>query len=209
MTGVLEASRLVDVIDRAEAARADDPGAEGPATGGARLTDAELLAAIGAGERYALAELYARHAPWLMLRRSRRCRDRGVVDEAVQDTFLAVWRRPQGWAGDGEVAGWLWGIAARRLVDALRRRPAATLSLPEAETVGVAPSAEDQALASGRYGDVSTALSGLPAELRDALQATVVDGLTTREAARRLGIPPGTVKTRVMRAKAVLRKALS
>jgi RNA polymerase sigma-70 factor (ECF subfamily) len=49
----------------------------------------------------------------------------------------------------------------------------------------------------------------LSAELADALRVTVVDGLTTAEAARRLGIPAGTVKTRVMRAKAVLRKVLS
>lgn len=194
MTGVLAAPRLFDVID-------------GPDD--ARVTDAHLLDAVGAGDRYALAELYARHAPWLLLRLSRRCGDHGLVDEVLQDTFVAVWRRPGGWSGDGEVAAWLWGIAARRMVDGFRRRPAQTAALPDNEALGVGRSAEDEALSGGEYGDVSTAMRRLPDDLRAALRATVVDGLTTAEAAQRLGIPAGTVKTRVMRAKAVLRKALS
>lgn len=195
MTGVLTAPTLVAVIDRAE------PTAP---------TDAELLAGVGAGEPDALAALYARHAPWLQLRLARRCADAGIVDEALQDAFVAVWRRPHGWSGEGEVAAWLWGIAARRLVDAYRRRPALTVTLPDGDAlIDPSQSAEEQVLAGGGYGDVSTAMDRLPAELREALQVTVVDGLTTAEAARRLGIPAGTVKTRVMRAKAVLRKALS
>ena len=195
MTGVLVASTLVDVFNGGEDAVLSDP---------------DLLDAIGAAERYALAELYARHAPWLQLRLSRRCNDHGLVDEALQDTFIAVWRRPGGWSGDGEVAAWLWGIAAHRLIDGFRRRPNATAALPDADLLcDVGESAENQVLEAGEYGDVSTAVGGLAPELRDALRATVVDGLTTAEAAQRLGIPPGTVKTRVMRAKAVLRKALS
>jgi RNA polymerase sigma-70 factor (ECF subfamily) len=191
---VLEAPTLLDVID----------GGSDPAA-----SDADLLDAVGNGDRDALAELYARHSPWLLLRLGRRCGDQGLVDEVLQDTFVAVWRRPGGWSGGGEVAAWLWGIAARRLVDGFRRQPAGTVPLPEGEALGAGPSAEDEMLAGGAYGDVSTALSALPADLRDALRATVVDGLTTSEAARRLGIPVGTVKTRVVRAKAVLRKAPS
>lgn len=195
MTGVLESPTLVDVIDGVGEEPAD--------------TDANLLRAVGAGDRYALAELYARHAPWLMLRLGRRCRDHGLVDEVLQDTFLAAWRRPQSWSGEGEVAAWLWGIASRRMIDGFRRQPAGALPLPEGEALGANRSAEEEALARGAYGEVSTALNALPAELADALRATVVEGLTTGEAAQRLGIPAGTVKTRVMRAKAVLRKALS
>jgi RNA polymerase sigma-70 factor (ECF subfamily) len=199
VTTVVARPRLVDVID----------GADGAAVEDRALTDAALLAAVGAGDRYALAELYARHSPWLLLRLSRRCGDRGLVDEVLQDTFVAVWRRPGGWSGDGEFAAWLWGIAARRMVDGFRRRPAATVALSEGNALGTGRSAEEEALAAGEYGDVSTALETLPVDLRDALRVTVVDGLTTSEAAQRLGIPAGTVKTRVMRAKAVLRKALS
>ena len=69
----------------------------------ATATDAELVAALRDADRGALRELFVRHEPWLAARLSRRCADPAIVDEAVQDTFVAVWRKPA-WRGDGEVA---------------------------------------------------------------------------------------------------------
>ena len=66
-------------------------------------------------------------------------------------------------------------------------------------------SAEDQLLVGVEYGDVGAALRSLSPELRTVVQATVIDGLTTKEAARLLGLPQGTVKTRVRAAKSQLR----
>ncbi len=170
--------------------------------------DASLVRAVAAGERDALSTLYSRHAPWLVLRLTRRCNDRHLVDEAVQDTFVAVWRGARRWKGDGEVAAWIWGIAIRRLIDHLRGRPRPTGELLDADT-GAEPSAEDQVLVGVEYGDLAGALSRLSPELRAVVQATVLDGLTTREAGKLLGIPSGTVKTRMMRAKAQMREALA
>lgn len=170
------------------------------------VTDAELLAAVADGDREALRRLYERHAPWLSLRLGRRCDDSGMVDEVVQDTFLAVWRRPETWKGEGQVAAWIWGIGVRRLIDHLRRAGVRG-RLPEPEVSAVL-SAEETLLAGVEYGDVVGALNRLSPELRAVVQATVLDGLTTREAARLLGIPAGTVKTRMMRAKPLLREAL-
>lgn len=178
--------------------------------------DAALLAALADGDVGALRTLFDRHAPWLHLRLARRCADPGVVEEALQDTFVAVWRRPSGYRGTGEVAAWLWGIALRRLIDHLRRParlglrlrslgPALGLPAPSSSE----PSAEEQVLLGIQYGDLAGALNRLSPELRAVLQATVLDGLTTREAARLLGIPPGTVKTRLMRARAELRRELA
>ena len=70
-------------------------------------------------------------------------------------------------------------------------------------------SAEEQVLLGVEHGDLAGALNRLSPELRAVLQATVLDGLTTREAARLLGIPQGTVKTRLMRARAQLREELA
>lgn len=170
--------------------------------------DAVLLLAVGAGDRRALAELYAVHAPWLVLRLSRRCNDPGLVDEVVQDTFVAVWRGAHRWDGRGQVAAWIWGIGIRRLVDALRRKPAATAVLIDSHA-GVAVSAEEKVLLGVEYGDLAGALDRLSPELRAVVQATVLDGLTSREAGRLLGIPAGTVKTRMMRARAALREELA
>ncbi len=170
-------------------------------------SDEKLMADLRDGDRNALRVLHERHAPWLMLRLSRRCGDREVVDEAVQDTFLAIWRRPEGYRGTGSVPAWIWGIAVRRLIDQMRRHKLPGLPLcgvHEATTV----SAEEQVLDSVEHGDLASALNRLSPELRAVVQATVLDGLTTREAATLLGIPTGTVKTRMMRAKPLLREGL-
>jgi RNA polymerase sigma-70 factor (ECF subfamily) len=175
--------------------------------------DVSLVRAVAEGDEVALQVLFGRHAPWLYLRLARRCADRSVVEEAVQDTFVAVWRRPSAYRGSGEVPAWLWGIALRRLIDRLRR-PARLASrlralAPPTRASLDEPSAEEQALLGVQYGDLAGALNRLSPELRAVLQATVLDGLTTREAARLLRIPQGTVKTRLMRARAQLRRELA
>lgn len=181
--------------------------------------DAELLEAIAEGDRGALRALYDRHAPWLLMRLSRRSVDRGLVDEVLQDTFLAVWRKPKAYRGQGEVGAWLWGIAIRRMIDALRRTTAreriAAVGRTPVETLrrarpsATVASAEEQVLLGVEHGDLAGALNRLSPELRAVLQATVLDGLSTGEAARLLGIPPGTVKTRAMRARIQLREELA
>ncbi|MFF9395706.1 RNA polymerase sigma factor [Streptomyces griseoluteus] len=169
--------------------------------------DGALLRAVAAGDQAALADLYDRHAGWLHARLARRCADPEVVREVLQDTFVTVWRSASGHRG-AEAGGWLWTIAARRLVDARRAQERIARVAPEAEAEAV-PSAEDRVLAGLEYGDVGSALDRISPELREVLRATVVDGLTTRETARLLGIPEGTVKSRARRARTELRAALA
>jgi RNA polymerase sigma-70 factor (ECF subfamily) len=180
---------------------------------GSEPSDRTLLEAIRAGDAWALRALYDRHAPWLLLRLSRRCPDPSVVEEVVQDTFVAVWRKPESYRGHGEVAAWIWGIGIRRLIDRLRWR-SRLLGLRGDERGLREPgpaerSAEEQVLLGVEYGDLAAAMNRLSPELLAVLQATVLDGLTTAEAGRLLGIPLGTVKTRLMRARAQLREALA
>jgi len=169
-------------------------------------SDQQLVEAMAGGDRSALRSLHSRHAPWLLLRLSRRCADPAIVEEVVQDTFLAVWRKPAAYKGSGPVAAWIWGIGIRRLVDQFRRQRRPMVEV--AEGMATTPSAEEQLLLGVEHGDLGAALNRLSPELRAVVQATVLDGLTTREAARLLGIPAGTVKTRMMRAKPQLREAL-
>lgn len=171
-------------------------------------SDVELLEAIAGGDRGALHVLYERHGRWLTLRLSRRCSDLGLVEEALQDTLVKVWRKARTFRGEGDVGAWLWGIAVRALLDRLRKRtPTPMEVLPRhRQTV---TSAEEQVLIGLEHGRLGDALNRLAPELRAVLQATVLDGLTVREAADLLGIPPGTVKTRAMRARAQLREELA
>lgn len=168
------------------------------------MTDVELLAAIAEGRADALRQLHERHAPWLAARLAHRSADGSLVDEAIQDTFVAVWKKPQGFRGEGDVGAWLWGIAIRKLIDRLRRNRALYLERPS-----VVESAEEAVLTGIGYGDLGRAMAGLSPELMAVVQARILDGLTTREAARLLGIPAGTVKTRLMRAKQIMREQLA
>lgn len=170
-------------------------------------SDQALLAAVADRDRGALRRLHERHSPWLVARLRRRCGDVDVVAEAIQDTWVAVWRSPS-WDGRGEVGAWVWGIAIRRLIGVQRRRhrwPEVT----DRSDDEVVISAEDRVLAGVEFGDLAGAMASLSPELRAVVQATVLDGLTTREAASLLGIPRGTVKSRMSRARAELRGALA
>ena len=174
---------------------------------GDRPTDAELLAGIGVRDLGAMRELYDRHMPWLSIRLSRRCGDAEVVADALQDTFVAVWQKPGGFRGRGDVAGWLWGIAIRRLISRLRGRRDIVLGYDHAKDP-VVPAAEEQVLLAVEYGDVGQALAQLSPQLRAVIQAVVLDGLTAKEAALLLQMPEGSVKTRLSRAKVQLRTSL-
>jgi RNA polymerase sigma factor (sigma-70 family) len=129
----------------------------------------------------------------------------------LRATFVALWQGAGRWRGDGEVAAWLWGIAVHRLVS--RRRGRREIRVLPLEEVSAArpfePGAEDRVLLGVEYGDLGSALLRLSPEMRAVVQATVLDGLSTRQAARLLGIPADTVKTRLHRAKAHLRQDLA
>ena len=111
------------------------------------------------------------------------------------------------WRGEGEVGAWLWGIAVRALLHRLRPRKNVVERLARLRGA-TAMSAEEEVLARVQHSDVGAALERLSPELRAVVEATVLDGLTTREAGRLLGIPSGTVKSRMSRARTELRKAL-
>ncbi|GLY92908.1 RNA polymerase sigma24 factor [Actinoplanes sp. NBRC 103695] len=172
-----------------------------------------LLRLVAKGDLAAFDELYRRTSPAVAVRLRRRCSDDGLVAEVLQDTYLTVWRaagsfadlRPRG----GGAAGWLWTIAARRLVDALRRQ-SRRLETPAEELPAVStPAAEDEALARTVGGELGAALAQLAPELRAVLRAMVLDGLTVRETSVLLGLPEGTVKSRARRARNAMKEALS
>lgn len=165
-----------------------------------------------AGDRRAFDELYRRTSPWLLARLRRRCSDNDVVADVMQETYLAVWRAAGSFAGagtSGSAVGWLWTIAAHRLVDAFRRR-ARQNQVPAVPFVeSVAPAAEDEAMAVRVGHELEQALRELPPEMRQVLRAMVLDGFSVRETSLLLGVPENTVKSRARRARIALREALS
>ena len=167
--------------------------------------DVDLIRLIGVGDRDALSELYRRHAGWLMVRLSRRCGDSDMVDTALQDTFLAVWRQASGYRPVGEVGAWMWTIALRRLIDQLRKKPPPQ-PVDEIEHLALVIS-DEVPLALG-HTDMGAAFKTLQPELQAVMACTALDGLTNAETAALLGLPVGTVKSRLSRARQQLKEAL-
>ena len=174
------------------------------------LSDVQLLGLVAEGDAHALRELVERHSAWLLLRLRRRTSDEDLAAEALHDTFVAVWRNPRAFRGDGDVGAWLWGIAIRQLADpAAQARPAHAGHEPgDLGSVTHGAQRRGRAALAVEHGTVGAALRTLSPELRQVLQATVIDGLSTREAAHLLGIPQGTVKSRARIAKSRLREQL-
>jgi RNA polymerase sigma-70 factor (ECF subfamily) len=191
-------------------------GATGPTGTSVDASDAEdraLVARIAREDRVALEQLFRRHVVWLTTRLETRCGDPDLADIAVQDTFVAVWRSAKKYRGEGTVAAWIWGIAIRRLIDQLRRRR--PIPMPDEHLQAIDRSTgnyvtfEDTLTRSAAFSELGPAFKTLHPDLQAVLIATAIDGLTTKEASRLLGVPQGTVKTRLMRARKTLQEALA
>ncbi|WP_434741192.1 RNA polymerase sigma factor [Micromonospora sp. SH-82] len=185
----------------------------GGKSGGTEPDDEALLRRVARGDQGAFEEFYRRTAPWLVIRLRRRCADPDVVAEVMQDAYVAVWRSAAsygGRAGGGSAAGWLWTIAARRLVDRFRARARQEASSRPVTTVEpTSPAAEEVVVGRVLDDPVAGAVRELAPELREVVQAMVLDGLSVRQTSVLLGVPEGTVKTRARRARLLLREVLS
>lgn len=176
---------------------------------GDRGAEADLVERLGRGDREAVERLYARYGRPLYCYVLDLVGDAGLAEEVVQDTFVAAWRGAHAFEGRSSVASWLFGIARRQARDRLRRlRP---VSVPEADLESLpdddrGPEAEAIALAT--LADLTAALDRLPAHHREPLVLAFVHELRGPEIAAVLGIPQGTVKSRLFAARRALRAAL-
>lgn len=173
--------------------RADDP-------------DLTLLRAMANGDERALDELYTRHGPGLLVYLNGRLGDRQLAEEVLQDVMLAAWQGAARFRGESRVYTWLLAIARHRAINAQRRRELPRAPLDEAAAGGIGPLEALERDAEGA--EVQKALRKLPADQRETLELIFYHGLSGPEAAAVLGIAPGTVKSRLHRARAALRKLL-
>ena len=171
-----------------------------------------LLQQVADGDEEALRQLYVEYHP--RLRRylwHQLDGDGHAVEEALHDTFLAIWRAAGGYRGEAKVATWIFQIAhyvALRIREAAARRGRSEIDPdpPEGAAVPMAASPEDAVL--GRLA-LDEALNHLSTKHRAALQLIFQQGFTPEEAAQILDIPIGTVKSRVSYARRALQNVLA
>lgn len=130
------------------------------------------------------------------------------LDDVVQDTLAALWKKLPGYAGDAKLETWAYRFCVLELRGALRRRRNRPRALPETAPDVQEPEAEPE-VASVDYEDLHESLARLtPAEER-AVRLKHFSHLTFEEAAERLDVSPNTVKTRYYRALGRLRTFLA
>ena len=133
-------------------------------------------------------------------------RDRAAAEDVVQEALLRAWRHPEILVnGKGSVRGWLLTVVRNLVKDQIRARNARPAEVAE----GPVESAIEQDHADQVVNSmvVVDALSALSAEHREVLEQVYLLGSTVAEAAKALGIPPGTVKSRSYYALRALREA--
>jgi RNA polymerase sigma-70 factor (ECF subfamily) len=178
-----------------------------------------LLRRLRARDERALAELYDALAPWVLGLAVRILRDEDDAEEVVADVFAHVWARiGQHDPGRGPLVPWILSIARHRAVDQLRRRQRwwrkaerwGAAQRIEDETPLEAPAPHEAAVPGWPvHREVHRALAALPDEQRRAVRLAYFEGLSHSEIARRLGVPLGTVKTRLRAAHAKLTEGLA
>lgn len=169
---------------------------------------AALIVRMAAGDRQAMAGLYAALQGPLFHFVQTRLNDPFLSQDIVQDVFMDVWRGAAGFQGRASVRSWIYGFAWRKVIDVHRANKRLTFSddLPEQEDAS--PSALAVMGAEQEAQRLRGCLGGLKEDQRVAIELAFYQDLGYREIAEVLAVPEGTVKTRVFHAKRLLQHCL-
>ena len=179
------------------------------------LDDQTLIRLIVQARAEALSELYDRYGRLVFSLALNSVGDSATAEEVTQDVFLRVWQRARQYRDDrGKVSTWLTGITRHRAIDQLRRRG----SRPEQHSVAWADISatsvlavngpEKSAVLTMERERVRAAVARLPNEQKEVLALAYFQGLTQSQISKALGLPLGTVKTRIRLGMQKLRERL-
>jgi len=195
-----------------------------PALNAAGDEDSVLVEQVARGDSRALERIYDQYSRGVYSLALRLLSDTAAAEEVVQETFLKLWRQPAAYQPSrGRLLPWLLGVAHHHAVDMLRRkqleqRHRVSAGQPSAngdplsdvlDKLGISSADDDPQLRAGAFDQriaVGRALAGLPAEQRMPLELAYYRGMTQFEVATLLGVPLGTIKTRMRLGLQQLRK---
>lgn len=175
---------------------------------------ATLLARVAKGDREAFDTLYRRLYPRVFAFILRRLRDPSLAEETVVEVFFELWKNAGRFRGESRAATWIFGIAHFKSLAASRasrRSKRSAVVATESEILEAVPdslNAEDALAARERVNQVKAVLGVLPEGQREVVELAFMEGLGYGEIAARLGVAEGTVKTRISRARSMLRRLL-
>lgn len=159
--------------------------------------DPDLIRAAGAGDTSAFEELvhgYQSHV-WRFLRHL--LGDPDLAEDVTQETFVRIYRRLETFRFHSKFSTWVFQVARNAGIDAIRARQRRQRLL---EVLGPRPYSEPPPVGEMRV-EIEAALQSLSPKLREAFVLIEALGLTYREAGAAIGVPEGTVKSRVYHAR--------
>jgi RNA polymerase sigma-70 factor (ECF subfamily) len=168
------------------------------------LTDAELVEAGNAGDERALEELYSRYREWVVASAYRITREREDALDVLQDCFLYLFRKFPGFVLRAQMKTFLYPVVRNLALEKMRKRRRLT-SLEEAP---VEAAAEDKDAAAVNGATLEAAVRRLPEAEREVVALRFSDEMKLGEIAKALGVPLGTVKSRLHSALSRLKKSL-
>jgi RNA polymerase sigma-70 factor, ECF subfamily len=177
----------------------------------AHLSDEALVALVARGDEDALAELYDRVSRIAYGLALRVLRDERHAEDAVQEAFLQVWRSAASFRAErAKASTWILTLVHRRAVDLVRREERRQAEpFADADSVGQASEqTEEAAWLRFERERVQSALAQLPDMQREALELAYYGGFSQSELAERLGVPLGTIKSRMFAGLSRLRELL-
>ena len=171
----------------------------------------DVLARAKRGDQQAFTEVVRHYDHRLRALAYRLLGDRAAMDDALQEAYVKAYRALPGFREDAGLGTWLYRITYRACIDFQRRESrhqtdTAEWAPPTATATG--PAADPATTATSRT-DLQRALAALPVDQRAALLLVDAEGLDYEAAASVLGVAPGTIASRLSRARAALRSALA
>lgn len=169
-----------------------------------------LIFAVAGGDRAAFAELFELVAPRVKGYLMRLGSDEDQAEEIAQDVMVAIWRNARTYDSQKAAAStWIYRIARNRRIDLWRREYRLELDPNEPGLQGDEPKIPLEILDTAEQARaVRSAVAALPEDLTLLLRLAYFEGLTHSEIAAKLGLPLGTVKSRIRKATKMVRKAL-
>jgi RNA polymerase sigma-70 factor (ECF subfamily) len=177
--------------------------------GDGRESDAALLDRIRGRDLGAFEDLYRAYHARLTLFLYRMLRRPHIVEEVLNDTLMVVWDKSESFKGTSKVSTWIFGIAYRKALKALRAQDDPVEDDSMRTRMSLDPSPEDELGRRRVQAILTTAIAGLSREQRAVVELTYFHEMGYREIAEIMQCPLDTVKTRMFHARRHLRRRLS
>jgi len=185
-----------------------EPVPDGRRGADASADEAALLRRIAAGDRLAFETLYRGYFPRLTRFLERVIRSPQMVEEVLNDAMMVVWRKAATFNGQSKVSTWIFAIAYRKALKALKRFDE-PLEADEQLFESPGPGPESLLMQRQRFSLLMQQIGRMSPEHRAVIELTCYHGCAYREIAQILGCPVDTVKTRMFHARKRLRQFLS